>query len=83
MAAETQWEEWAPEYAPHVKGRYERRTWDGAGLPLAQKIECTCTACGGRYETACTTGQVRAHIARFAAAHLHADPLAMMPPVVR
>jgi len=83
MAVESQWVEWAPEHAPHVKGRYEQRTWDEAGLPRVQKIECECTVCGQKWQTACGTGQVRAHIVRFAHVHLHRDPLAPIPRVAR
>ena len=71
-----EWIEWSPGFAPHVKGKYTRRTFDDDGLPEEQHIRVHCTHCGDTWDRECLSGQVRGHIARFATAHLHRDPLA-------
>ncbi len=74
--AEPAWREWRPSFAPHIKGRFERRTFDrDVGMPNPQKIVMECAKCGDRWQTVCATGQVRSHIARFARLHLHRDVL--------
>lgn len=73
-----EWEEWVPSFAPHVKGRYERREFDPrTKMPVPQTVKMECTVCGTKWATVCSTGQVRTHIARFASLHLHRDPLAV------
>lgn len=69
--------EWSPHFAPHVKGRYEPRTYNreaGMHNPQAIYMHCTFEGCGTKWNTVCSTGQVRGQIARFAARHLHRDP---------
>ncbi len=61
------WEEWSPPATPHVRGRYERF---GPGARHVRLVEATCCCCGATLRHACTTHQVRQHIARFAAQHL-------------
>lgn len=66
--------EWRPEFAPHVRGRYEEAVVeDGERQP--QRFECDCEKCGAHYQNVCTSGAVRTRIVRFAAVHLHRDPL--------
>lgn len=74
-----EWVEWSPQSAPHVKGRYTRRTFDEDGQPEEQRWEARCETCGGSHQGGCMSGNVRSHIARFAAQHLHRDPLAPVP----
>ena len=70
------WVEWSPGFAPHVMGRYTRRTFDPeTRMPEPQKIEVTCGICHATWRGECLTGQVRTHIARFGTVHLHRDPL--------
>lgn len=68
-------EQWRPPFAPHVLGEYERRRFDEDGLPEPQLVVAVCEKCGARWQTQCSTGQVRTHISRFATIHLHRDPL--------
>ena len=80
--SESEWRTYRPQHAPHVVGRYERRTFDQeAQMFRDQRIEMTCERCGATWQTTCATGQVRTHIMRFGTVHLHRDPLAA--PVVR
>lgn len=75
---EPEWRSYSPHFAPHVKGKYERRRHDaetGMPVPQAIKMECTFPDCGTKWATVCSTGQVRTHITRFAARHLHRDPM--------
>lgn len=74
MSSANGWLEWRPQQAPHVLGTYEPRTWDTDGSPFPQRIVMTCEKCGKTGQKLCTTGQVRASISAFAAAHLHRDP---------
>lgn len=70
------WRTWSPPFAPHVRGRYERRTFDSeAGMPNPQRVAMECTRCGNTWRTVCASGQVRGHIAKFARLHLHRDVL--------
>ncbi len=62
---------YSPPFAPHVTGSYTRR--EGSG---PQRYEARCAACGESYGPAvCDSGRVRERIAKFAAMHLHRDPL--------
>lgn len=65
---------YSPTFAPHVKGGWEARESDAIGFPAPQKIYCVCTKCNTRYQTTCTTGQVKTWVHRFAIVHLHRDP---------
>jgi len=76
--SEPVWVEYSPEWAKHVKGRYEERTYDEeTKQPNPQRVEMTCTheGCGQSWKTVCASGLVRRHIANFAQSHLHRDPL--------
>ena len=77
MDKELTWKEYAPLYAPHVKGRYTERTYDqeNGNKPEPQKVEVHCENCGKRYKAECLQGQPRQHIARFANIHLHRNPM--------
>jgi hypothetical protein len=72
------WVEFSPPWAPHVQGRHTLRVIDvETGRPEAQRYEAKCGKCGAQWgPTTCETGMVRQHIATFARAHLHRDPLA-------
>lgn len=76
------WVEWSPRFAPHVKGKYTERTFDLDHRPEPQRFEAHCTHCGQKWGGPCMTGAVKSHIARFAAMHLHRDPM-HAPRVVR
>ena len=91
---EKRWVEWSPDSAPHVKGRYESdREIGPSGMPDPQQVIAVCAVCkarckcqpdrlchcGAEWRTACSTGAVRQHIARFAAVHLHRDPFKVPP----
>ena len=66
--------EWRPGWATHVLGRYERREFDPVTQTATpQHVTMDCEQCKAHYQTTCTTGAVRTHIARFAALHLHKD----------
>lgn len=69
------WVAWNPSVAPHVAGRYEVRTFSEDGLPESQRVEAQCSKCAARMVIECASGAVRTHIARFAAHHLHRDPM--------
>ena len=76
----SEWQEWRPGHAPHVLGKYEARQWDPAdNSPYPQRIVMVCERCGKQGQKLCTSGQVRAAISKFAAAHLHYDPFAPKP----
>lgn len=85
-----EWEEWSPSWAPHVKGRYTRRTVDEVTrMPEPQQVRIVCThrddegkMCGETWQTSCSSGNVRRHIQNFAMNHIHKDPL-QAPKVVR
>lgn len=77
------WVAWSPRFAPHVEGRYSERVLDEDGLPEPQRVECTCTKCGAKWQTDCSSGQVRGHIAKFGVVHAHSDPIGTAPKVVR
>ena len=69
--------EWRPPFAMHVVGSYEPRVFNkDVGMYEPQVIRMHCENCGTKWNTVCSTGQVRAQIARFAARHLHRDPFA-------
>ncbi len=68
------WEDFRPQFAPHVLGRYEQRQYED-GMPLTQHWTALCERCGAAHQGACDSGQVRKHIQRFALVHLHADPM--------
>lgn len=77
-------EQWTPQQAAHVEGRYERRKIDPVThLPEPQSFEVRChhvsdkgEACGQRWRSTCTSGRVRQNIVMFAMSHLHRDPFA-------
>lgn len=76
-AAEEEWIEWRPDFAPHVLGRYTRRVADPrTGMAEEQKIEMFCEKCKGQWKTKCASGAVKRHISNFGAAHVHRDPFA-------
>lgn len=77
---------WTPPVAAHVTGRYTAR--DEEGLQRVQslctvcKALCKCAgicACPAEFHVECRTGNVLAHISRFAAVHIHRDPFAGQP----
>lgn len=69
------WVEFRPEWAPHVNGRYARRTFDPeTGQADDQAWTAHCTKCGQSWQGKCSSGQVKQHIQRFARVHLHRDP---------
>jgi hypothetical protein len=80
--------EWSPPFSPHVVGWYEERTIDPeTGIPEPSKVwgECRHAECmkGGepvRFQTVCSSGLFRQHIATFGRVHLHRDPLNDKPP---
>jgi hypothetical protein len=67
--------EWSPPNAPHVSGSWSPRAFDSYGLPIPQRVECRCSTCGQTWGTLCGSGLVRAHVQRFALAHLHFEPI--------
>ncbi len=70
--------EYRPHFAPHVVGRYEDRP-DSSELAPGEQPEqrwwVACGCCGAEHRGVCVTGAVRTHVIRFAALHLHRDPL--------
>lgn len=76
-----QWFNYSPDWAPHVKGRYEERFVDQeTSLPDPQHIEARCEHpdCAGKdtlWKGTCMSGSVRTWINKYALAHLHRDPL--------
>ena len=68
-------EEWRPDSAKHVVGRFEARTFDEDGFPEPQDIAIECEVCGKKWRTVCNSGAVRTWVARFAASHMHRDSL--------
>ena len=81
MTEPTELQEWRPDWARHVVGRYEPRRYED-GQPLPQKVVMHCETCGADWQAECPSGNVRRHIQNFAHAHAHRDPLAA-PTVVR
>lgn len=80
-----EWEAWSPDWAPHVVGRYTKRTFDAeTQLPEPQKVEIRCTfpGCNAEWKLDCSSGLVRDHVNNFAKSHTHRDPLAA-PRIVR
>lgn len=70
------WDQYRPDFAQHVLGRYAPRTFDAHGLPNSQEWTALCEKCNETKRGWCDSGQVRKHIQRVAMAHLHADELA-------
>jgi len=70
------WDTYNPQFAPHVNGKYEQRTFHPNGLPRSQQWTAHCTKCNESHQGYCDSGQVRKHIQRFAMLHLHEDVLA-------
>lgn len=73
--------EWSPDWAPHVKGKFQDREVGRDGLPEEAHIEAFCTACNATFRRMCASGRPRQWIGTFAAQHLHRNPLA--PPSVK
>jgi len=75
------WTEVRPPAAPHVIGRFNRRTFDEDGMPEEQLVEARCehAGCGGTFKRRCSSGLVQEHIARFATVHLHRDAFHVRP----
>lgn len=75
------WTEVRPPAAPHVVGRFNRRTFDEDGIPEEQLVEARCEhpGCGGAFKRRCSSGLVQEHIARFATVHLHRDIFHVRP----
>lgn len=74
--------EYAPPWAPSVRGRYEPRTLDPAtGQPQEQRweVECTFDGCGAKHKGTCSSGLVHNHIVNFAKSHIHRDPMTEKP----
>lgn len=75
---ERKWESWSPAWAPEIVGEYEEPRFEG-GMSIGQKwrARCTVEGCGAKFEGTCSTGVVRAHIAKFASVHVpeHRSPL--------
>lgn len=68
--------EWSPEAMPHVKSRYEQRTFDPeTGEAETQRFWCECLFCGAAWQGDCTSGRVRSRVKSFALAHTHRDPM--------
>jgi hypothetical protein len=93
--AEKRWVQWSPDWAPHVLGQYEAdREVGPSGMPDPQQVRAVCgeckkkcrcprrqvCSCGAEWRGSCSTGAVRSHISRFAAVHLHRNPLTEGPP---
>lgn len=76
------WIEFRPKWCPHVRGEYTPRVYDpDAGQMQQQKWRATCEKCNEKWgPVLCDSGMVTQHIARFALAHLHRDPLDPLPP---
>lgn len=71
---------YSPTWAPHVVGTYPERVIDReTGEADPQLVEMVCTICRDTHRVKCTTGAVRQWILRFAANHIHRDPLAPIP----
>lgn len=69
-------ETWSPEWAPHVVGRWNKRTLDPeTGEPEPQMVHMACAQCGATYRVRCTSGAVRSWVNRFANVHFHGNPL--------
>jgi hypothetical protein len=69
---------YVPPFAPHVQGAYEDRPTEdelGPGEAPEQPWRAVCDKCGAETRGVCVSGAVRTHINRFAALHLHRDPL--------
>lgn len=66
--------EWAPPWAPLVKGWYTDRDEDGE-----QEVGATCTKCLGSFKAKCTSGLVRKKISAFAMSHTHRGPFDPIP----
>jgi hypothetical protein len=66
-----EWIAWRSPVAPHVLGEYEPRRYDEEGTPEPQRVRFRCEVCQQSGAVECKTGQVRTHIQRFAASHLH------------
>lgn len=75
------WTEVRPPAAPHVLGRFNRRTFDDDGMPEEQLVEAKCEhpGCGATFKRRCSSGLVQEHIARFATVHLHRDIFHVKP----
>ncbi len=70
MASET----WAPKWAPHASGTYERAIAPD-GSPEPTWVELKCAECGEAHRAKCESGMPREWILRWARVHLHRDPL--------
>lgn len=72
-----QWVDYVPDAIQHVKSSYRRRTFDPkTGLPDGQEFRVECEVCHAKWGGVCMSGNPRVMILRFAAQHLHRDPLA-------
>lgn len=67
-------EAYSPQWAPHVKGVYER-AMDDDGLPEPTWVLLACDKCRGTHRVHCTSGAPRQHVQAFARLHLHRDPM--------
>jgi hypothetical protein len=75
MNTASPWREYSPQWAPHIKGRYQDRTVDEDGIPEEAPVEAECTVCNTKFRRMCASGLMRQHISTFAVAHAHRDAL--------
>ena len=73
-------EQWSPQLAPHVVGRYAKRSYDENNFPKPQPFEVRCEVCKQKWASMCTTGQVRSRFVEFSTRHLHRDPFVVPHP---
>jgi len=65
-----------PDFAPHVMGEIEPRSWDQEdGRWEDQRVEARCEKCGATLRAVCRSGKPRQWVVKFALVHLHRDPL--------
>lgn len=77
--ARSEFVEYRPDFARHVRGEHNARTFDLDGMPEEQIVRAKCEVCGETFVRRCGSGNVRSWITRFAAVHLHRDPLHHRP----
>jgi len=68
VESDERWAQYRPGHAPHVVGVFSVRRFED-GAPVTQIWKVLCERCGATFRGRCSSGAVKAHIARFGGVH--------------
>lgn len=67
-------QEFRPQWAKHVVGRFNKLTMNEDGVPEPQYVKLHCETCGEQTQVHCASGAYKQHVLMFAKVHIHKDP---------